>query len=139
MPAVVVRPVVRADIERILEMDPSALAEARHALVQSAVGRSECLVAVESGTVVGYGVMNHQFFERGFVSLIYVETTQRRRRVSSSFFDEFERKSDRLFTSANISNLPMQQFLVSRGYVLSGVVQDLDKDDPEIFYSKKVR
>ena len=139
MPAVVVRPVVRADIERILEMDPSALAEARHALVQSAVGRGDCLVAVESGTVVGYGVMNHQFFERGFVSLIYVETTQRRRRVSSSFFDEFERKSDRLFTSANISNLPMQQFLVSRGYVLSGVVQDLDKDDPEIFYSKKVR
>jgi hypothetical protein len=33
----------------------------------------------------------------------------------------------------------MLVFPVERGYVLSGVVQDLDDGDPEIFYSKNLR
>ncbi|MFZ3368796.1 MAG: hypothetical protein WA239_16910, partial [Candidatus Sulfotelmatobacter sp.] len=45
----------------------------------------------------------------------------------SCLLDEFEAqcKSGRIFTSTNLSNVPMQAFLVSRGYVLSGLVQDL--------------
>jgi hypothetical protein len=56
----------------------------------------------------------------------------------TSLFDEFERqcRSNRIFTSANLSNLPMHAFLASRGYVLSGMVQDLDNGDPEMFFSK---
>jgi hypothetical protein len=32
----------------------------------------------------------------------------------------------------------MQGLLASRGYGLSGMVQDLDEGDPEMFYSKKL-
>jgi len=39
---------------------------------------------------VGYGVIKHGFFSRGFVSLIYVDTADRRRLMGSGLFDEFE-------------------------------------------------
>ena len=85
--------------------------------------------------------MNHGFFERGFVALIYVVPTHRRHKIGCDLFAECESrcKSTRIFTSTNESNLPMQLFLASRGYVLSGRVQDLDEGDPELFHSKRLR
>ena len=38
----------------------------------------------------------------------------------------------KLFTATNQSNLPMQHRLESLGYVRSGVILDLDPDDPEL-------
>ena len=135
----VVRLGTKSDIEQILAIDPSA--ESRRAFIHSAVDHAECLIAGENSTLLGYGVMNHGFFDRGFVHLIYVATTHRRVGVASRLFDEFEGRcrSTRIFTSTNLSNLPMQSFLASRGYVLSGVIQGLDEGDPELFYSKTLR
>jgi N-acetylglutamate synthase-like GNAT family acetyltransferase len=137
-----VRLAARADIDQILRLDSSAEArKSRQAVVQNAIDRGECLVALDDGMIVGYAVMNHGFFERGFVALMYIVPTYRRHKVGSSLFAECESrcKSARIFTSTNESNLPMQRFLASRGYVLSGKVQDLDKGDPELFYSKRLR
>jgi ribosomal protein S18 acetylase RimI-like enzyme len=137
-----VRPAVRTDIDQILRLDSSAeVGNSRRTVVRSAIDRGECLVALNNEMVVAYALMNHGFFERGFVSLIYVDPTHRRHKIGSSLFDECESrcKSTRIFTSTNQSNLPMQGFLVSRGYVLSGKVQDLDEGDPELFYSKRLR
>jgi GNAT superfamily N-acetyltransferase len=90
---------------------------------------------------VGYSIRNDGFFDRGFVSLVYVGPTHRRRGVGSRLFDEFESqcRSYRLFTSTNLSNLPMHGFLASRRYTLSGVIQDIDEGDPEMLYSKRLR
>jgi GNAT superfamily N-acetyltransferase len=137
-----VRPAVSADIEQIPHIDSSArVDQSRRSLIRGAVDRGECFVAVNNGIILGYGVMNHAFFDRGFVSLVYVDAAKLRHGVGSRLFDEFERRcrSSRIFTSANLSNLPMQGFLASRGYVLSGMIQDLDEGDPEIFYSKILR
>jgi ribosomal protein S18 acetylase RimI-like enzyme len=123
-------------------MDAEARADrSLQSTIEGAIGRGECLVALDGATPLGYGVMNHEFFGRGFVLLIYVDTAHRRRHVASCLFDEFERrcKTNRIFTSANLSNLAMQALLTKRGYALSGVVQDLDLGDPEIFYSKTLR
>jgi len=40
----------------------------------------------------------------------------------------------KLFTSTNLSNLPMQSLLVRRGYRLAGVIHYLDEGDPELVY-----
>lgn len=48
----------------------------RGAWVRQAVARQQCLVAVESGVVVGYCVLNHDFFDNGFVALIVVAPAQ---------------------------------------------------------------
>jgi hypothetical protein len=45
----------------------------------------------------------------------------------------------KLFTSTNLSNLPMQSLLAKMGYILSGVIHNLDEGDPEIVYFKKLR
>lgn len=130
------------DFERILRMDSSAqVGPSRRTLVENAVSCGQCWVAINDEALAGFGVMSYIFFDRGFVSLVYVDSARRRRGVATSLFDEFERRcrSGRIFTSANLSNLPMQSFLVARGYVLSGVVQDLDDGDPEMFYSKSLR
>lgn len=139
MAVITVRFAVSTEIEKILAIGPPA--DSKQTLVQSAADHGECFVAEKNGVLLGYGVMNYGFFERGFVPLIYIDTAHRRSGIATRLFDEFEQrcKTDRIFTSTNLSNLPMQAFLVSRRYVLSGVIQDLDEDDPEMFYSKRLR
>jgi GNAT superfamily N-acetyltransferase len=131
-----IRLALNTDIDRILAIDPAA--KPKLAFVQAAVDKGECFLATEDDTLVGYGVIDYAFFGRAFVHLIHVDTAHRRLGVASRLFREFEErcKSPRIFTSTNLSNLPMHKFLTSRGYVLSGVVQHLDEGDPEVFYSK---
>ena len=138
MAVIAVRPAVSGEIEQILAIDPSA--DSRRTLIQSAVDHGECFVAEKDGVLLGYGVMNYGFFDRCFVPLICVDAAHRRVGVATCLFDEFEVrcKTDRIFTSTNLSNLPMQAFLASRRYVLSGVIHDLDEGDPEMFYSKRL-
>jgi hypothetical protein len=45
----------------------------------------------------------------------------------------------KLFTTTNLSNLPMQSLLAKLGYKLSGVIDDLDLGDPELVYVKYLR
>ncbi len=101
----------------------------------------QCLVAKLDGRLTGYGCMDYRFFGRGFVWLVHVAPEFRRRGIASRLFEAFEQQctSARIFTSTNLSNLPMQAFLVAREYALSGMVQHLDEGDPELFYSKRMR
>jgi GNAT superfamily N-acetyltransferase len=139
---VTIRPAVPTDLEHISRMGADTpLDQSRRATIEGAICRGECLVAFDGATPLGFGVMNHEFFGRGFVLLIYVDAAHRRRHIATCLFDEFERrcKTNRIFTSANLSNLAMQALLTARGYALSGIVQDLDPGDPEILYSKRLR
>jgi GNAT superfamily N-acetyltransferase len=140
--SVIVRPAADTDIEQIVRVDsPLQIKLPRRVSVQNAIGQGECFVALDDRILVGYGIMNHAFFDCGFVSLVYVDPAHRRRGVASRLFDEFESRcrSSRIFTSTNLSNLPMHGFLASRRYTLSGVIQDIDEGDPEMFYSKRLR
>jgi GNAT superfamily N-acetyltransferase len=142
MGLVTIRPAVLTDLEHISRMDAQArVDQSRRAAIEGGICRGECLLALHGATPIGYGVMNHEFFDHGFVWLIYVEESHRRRHIATCLFGEFERrcKTNRIFTSANLSNLAMQALLTARGYTLSGIVQDLDPGDPEIFYSKRLR
>lgn len=47
-------------------------------------------------------------------------------------------QTTKLFTSTNLSNLPMQALLTKLGYRLSGVIHNLDDGDPELVYFKLV-
>lgn len=45
----------------------------------------------------------------------------------------------KLFTSTNVSNLPMQALLRKLGYHESGIIFNLDPGDPELVYWKVLR
>jgi hypothetical protein len=46
--------------------------------------------------------------------------------------------TEKLFTSTNLSNLPMQGIMSKLGYRPSGVIENLDPGDPELIYFKRL-
>ena len=84
--------------------------------------------------------MAYKFFDNGFVDMLHVDPDHRRCGVGSSILKHIESvcRTAKLFTSTNLSNLPMQGFLAHNGFHLCGTVHGLDPDDPELFYLKQI-
>ncbi len=109
--------------------------------IRESLESASVYVATIEEEIVGYCVFDHSFFSRGFISLLIVHPDHRRRGTGSELVKYVESlcESERLFTSTNQSNTPMQGLLRKMGYKRSGVVDDLDPGDPEVFFSKKVK
>ncbi len=129
------------DLNAIVDIDQFArISEERLRLIRKSLENESVYVAIEQGKIVGYCVFDHSFFERGFISLLIVHPDHRREGIGSDLVKYVEKlcESERIFTSTNESNTPMQELLRKVGYRRSGVIDDLDPGDPEVFFSKKV-
>lgn len=118
------------DLLSILDLD-------RQEWLRRHVAAGEVLIALDLDDVIlGYIVADHSFFERGFVHLFFVAESARRSGVGARLLAEaVERaRSDRVFTSTNLSNSPMHALLVKAGWTSAGMVVGLDESDPEVFY-----
>jgi hypothetical protein len=73
--------------------------------------------------------------------MLYVDSDYRRCGAGAALLKHMQSlcETPKLFTSTNLSNLPMQSLLAKLGYVLSGVIHNLDEGDPEIVYFKRLR
>ena len=137
-----IRPAVENDKEAICSVDLIAQHEnERWEFIRRAVTSGECFVAVEGEKVIGYAVFNYSFYDSGFIEMIYIHFDYRRSGAGAALVRYIESvcHTPKLFTSTNLSNLPMQSLLAKLGYVLSGVIHNLDEDDPEIVYFKRLR
>ncbi|NTU62653.1 MAG: GNAT family N-acetyltransferase [Chloroflexi bacterium] len=126
------------DLEALYRCDDVAQRDqSRRDAVARAVAEGQCYVAVND-RVLGYGVLEYTFFAQGFVALVIVQPNYRRQGVGSALLRHFGVvcRTDKLFTSTNLSNSPMQLLLAKLGYKLSGVIHDLDEGDPELVYVK---
>jgi ribosomal protein S18 acetylase RimI-like enzyme len=47
-----------------------------------------------------------------------------------------ECRTDKLWTSTNQSNIPMQALLSAEGFQRSGIIENLEEGDPELIYFK---
>jgi ribosomal protein S18 acetylase RimI-like enzyme len=124
------------------DVDPVAReGDDRRGFIRDRVAAGEAWVAVRPGAVLGYAVLDHGFFGRGFIAMLMVDAAVRRGGVGSALVRHVEGhcRSDRVFTSTNVSNRPMQALLAALGYTLSGIVHDLDPGDPELIYSRLLR
>jgi len=112
----------------------------RREFIQRAVAENICYVAV-GPEIVGYAVLNYSFFAQGFIAMLYVQQDWRRQGVGQILLEHLEKvcQTHKLFTSTNLSNLPMQRLLAKLNYRLSGVIHDLDEGDPELVYVKYLR
>jgi ribosomal protein S18 acetylase RimI-like enzyme len=115
--------------------------ESRRQFIHDSVQNGMAHVAVVERRIVGYTVLEHSFFGRGFIAMLYVHPDHRRSGIGTALVGHVEGlcKSDRIFTSTNESNLPMQSLLQKLGYERSGAVDDLDPGDPELFYSRQLK
>ena len=129
------------DAAAVCAIDARAADTAERApFIARAIAAGECTVAIDSGAVVGYAVLDHSFFEQPFVSLLIVAESQRRRGIGAELMRHLESISPegKLFTSTNESNAPMRALCAQLGFVRSGIIENLDDGDPEIVYFKRV-
>jgi len=125
----------------ICAIDPRVIdTPGRRPFIERAIAAGECYVAASSDEIVGYAVFDRSFFEQPFVSLLIVAEPQRRRGIGVVLMRHLESISpgDKLFTSTNASNTPMQRLCEQLGFVRSGYIEHLDEGDPEIIYFKRV-
>jgi GNAT superfamily N-acetyltransferase len=137
-----IRPAVENDIDALCSFDLIAQREnERREFIRRVVTSGECFVAVEGEKVIGYGVLNYTFYYVGCIDMLYIHSDYRRSGAGAALLQHLESlcKTPKLFTSTNLSNLPMQSLLAKLNYVLSGVIHNLDEDDPEIVYFKRLR
>ena len=82
----------------------------------------------------GFLVAGH-FFGHPLVEQLQVDGRFRRLGVASRLMATLEEDTpDRVFVSTNESNQAMRTLLVGRGYKVSGIIEDLDPGDPELFF-----
>jgi GNAT superfamily N-acetyltransferase len=137
-----IRPAVENDIDALCSFDLIAQREnERRDFIRREVISGNCFVAVADEKVIGYGVLNYTFYYVGCIDMLYIHSDYRRNGAGAALLLHLESlcQTPKLFTSTNLSNLPMQSLLVKLDYVLSGVIHNLDEDDPEIVYFKRLR
>ena len=143
MTVVIVRPALPDDVPAILAFDHLAQQPetGREDFIRRSVEEKMCWVAVLENQVVGYGVLDYSFYACGFIAMLYVHKDYRRAGVGHTLLEKLEQicETPKLFTSTNLSNLPMQALLGKRGYAFSGVIYNLDEGDPELVFFKRVR
>ena len=73
--------------------------------------------------------------------MLQVHENFRRRGIGSALMNyaTTKCKEEKLFTSTNQSNTPMQRLLEKLKYERSGIIYNLDPGDPELIYFKRIR
>lgn len=134
------RTATESDLPAIDGVDDAAAEErSRGQHIREWVGAGRAVVAVIDERVVGYAVLEYTFFGNGFLSMLMVERASRRQGVAAALVRHLEDvcTTEKLFTSTNQSNTPMQRLLQRMSFEPSGVVYNLDEGDPELFYVKR--
>ena len=138
---IIFRQAVTSDIEQIISFDHIAQQEqSRVNYISQTIDAGECFTAVLDYIIVGYAVFNYNFYEQGMIDMLYINPTHRRKGIGRKFIEYFIDicKTEKLFTSTNQSNKSTQNLLEQAGFQKSGVIYNLDEDDPEIVYFKQV-
>jgi N-acetylglutamate synthase-like GNAT family acetyltransferase len=138
----IIRKATEADIPNIIAIDYIAVEEDdRTQHIKKWVLEGNTVIALDDADLIGYAVLEYTFFFQGFITMLVVEPSNRRKGVGASLILHLERncKTSKLFTSTNESNKPMQGLMVKMEYQPSGTVYNLDEGDPELFYFKRLK
>ena len=132
-----IRNAVAEDLPALITVDAVARGNIeRVESLRAAIAAGECIVAAQDQALLGYVVLNHAFYQNGFVPLLYVSADSRRQGVGTALLRAAEARcrTEKLFTSTNESNYPMRALLKAAGYQPSGAINNLDPGDPELVY-----
>lgn len=137
-----IRCATESDVAAIYAVDPVAAEKGSHRQhIRNLVDAGRAIVALIDEVVVGYAALEYTFFSNGFISMLMVDSAIRRKGIATALVKHLEKmcKTDKLFTSTNESNKPMQRLMQSMSYEPSGTVYNLDEGDPELFYVKRLK
>jgi ribosomal protein S18 acetylase RimI-like enzyme len=131
------------DLESIIRIDHLAQSDpSRLKFINRVLASKQCYVAEQGDITMGYGALEYLylFYDHGFVSMLYIDKTYRQQGCGTLMMRYFESicQTEKIFTSTNQSNKPMQALLKSIGYQPSGIIENLDEGDPELVYWKRL-
>ncbi len=113
----------------------------REEKIIKAIINEQCFLILENKQTVGFILFDYRFFDQGWIELIILEEAYRNRGIGGQAIDLIGKqcKTNKLFTSTNSSNIPMQKALNKIGFSFAGKLEGLDEGDPELFYYKVLR
>ncbi|MGO2335649.1 GNAT family N-acetyltransferase [Providencia sp.] len=129
------RPANQNDILALCRIDSVNSSERYQEIIQWVTQDNAYLIEI-SDTIVAYGIFHSHFFGQNFIELLMVDQQYRRQGLALTLIENFKqlRKTPKLFTSTNQSNVATQKLLTQTGFITSGVIENLDKNDPELIY-----
>ena len=137
-----IRPATPDDHVALCAIDTLALRDpARRGEIAAWLFSGAVRLAEIDGRVAAYGVMTTHFFGAPFIEMLMVGDQYRRNGLGLALILHFKAicSGSKLFSSTNMSNLPMQALFNKAGFKPSGYIDNLDENDPEIvFYSPRV-
>jgi ribosomal protein S18 acetylase RimI-like enzyme len=131
-----------SQLARICQIDERQIgSRVRKDFIESAILAHNCLVARIDREVVGFAITNQTFYDQTFIWLLIVTPEHRRKGVATELIRIIESNcpTQKLFTSTNRSNIITRELLEKLEFVPSGRIDNLDENDPELVYFKRVR
>ena len=101
------------------------------------IGLGQCHIARLDARPAGYVAFTRSFFRSPFIEMLMVAERARRRGVARALVGHciaLTPPDTRLWTSTNLSNIPMQALLSRLGFVRTGQFEHLDPGDSELIY-----
>lgn len=123
--------------EGIISLDESVIgSRSRAEQIRQGVEHGLVYTITIKKEIVAFGLLNRHFYGRYFLELLIVKQEHRRRRLGETLLCAVQEQFgiESLFTSTNVSNLPMQKLLEKCGFKRCGWISQLDENDPEIVY-----
>jgi ribosomal protein S18 acetylase RimI-like enzyme len=136
-----IRDATSSDLAAMYAVDHMAAEEgSRRQHIRKWVASGQAIVAVVDDDVCGYAALEYTFFGCGFIAMLMVRKESRRKGVATALVTQLQERceTEKLFTSTNESNMPMQALMQAMSYEPSGTVYNLDEGDPELFYVKRM-
>ncbi|WP_268877166.1 GNAT family N-acetyltransferase [Paraburkholderia acidicola] len=111
--------------------------------MEQAIMAGHCWIATgvdDQALLLGYGILNHSFFEQNSIALVVVKENVRRRGVATALIKALEAQccGSKVFTSTNASNMPVRGLLDRLGYIESGRIENLEVGDSELVFVKLI-
>ena len=137
-----IRKAKTADLGALVAFDTVARGlQRRIETIKQATIQGRCWVYAEGGTPMGYAIMQDDVLDHPFIQLVFVAAEHRRHGIASKLIRHIETLAqgqgrEKILTSTNKSNAPMQAALATLGYRPCGEITGLDEGDPEFVYLK---
>ncbi len=128
------------DLSEILRIDREVVGDQidRAEEINLAVQTSECRIIVSNSVIVAFAITARESYKRmDFLKLLVVHPAHRRLGHATSLLFDFQLNATTPFcwTSTNRSNSEMIRLLRKLEWADSGYKEELDVDDPDLFFS----
>lgn len=106
--------------------------------LNAALKEKRVFIAFVGRIPAGFLIWTKDFYSHYFIDLVVVHPQMRRHGVAVAMIRAMEAFSagNKLFSSTNKSNLAMQSVFERAGFVKSGFISHLDRNNPELIYYK---